>query len=59
MDRMGFVFLFCIAGMWALGGGEDKKSFSSETSDFSVSGGFLAGSLLILGILTGLYGYFW
>ena len=59
MDRMGFVFLFCIAGMWALGGGEDRKSFSSETSDFSVSGGFLAGSLLILGILTGLYGYFW
>lgn len=60
LDRMSLVFLFCVLGMILLG---KKKSGEAEIlvdpADFKVSPGFLAGSILVTGILIGLYGWFW
>jgi SSS family solute:Na+ symporter len=64
MDRMGFVFLFCIAGMYIISIAIPKsaatgKGLEVDTSLFKTDKTFLAGSLLILGILVALYSVFW
>lgn len=64
LDRMGITFLFCIAGMLLISWFENrdgKKSHALEvdTSLFKVSNSFLAGSLLVMGILVALYTAFW
>ena len=64
LDRMGFVFLFCVVGMWLISMIENPKGHKShalevDTSLFKVSNSFLVGSLIIVGLLVALYAMFW
>jgi SSS family solute:Na+ symporter len=64
MDRMGFVFLFCIAGMAIINFIENRRGVVSkglevDASMFKVSKGFAIGALIIVGLLITLYTVFW
>lgn len=64
LDRMGFVFLFCLVGMVLLSlfenaRGYQPKPLKIDSADFKVSTSFLAGSILIVGVLIALYTRFW
>jgi SSS family solute:Na+ symporter len=64
LDRMGFVFLFCIAGMAIInfvenGRGVKTKGLEVDASMFKVSKGFAVGALIICGLLVTLYTIFW
>ncbi len=64
LDRMGIVFVLCIAGMLLISAIENPKGNKShalevDTALFKVSNSFLAGSLLIIGLLIALYARFW
>jgi solute:Na+ symporter, SSS family len=60
LDRMGIVFLICVAVMIALGLAKpSNKGLAIDASMFRVSSSFLTGALTIVGILTFLYSYFW
>ncbi len=64
LDRMGFVFIICLVGMYIISmienaKGERTNGLEVDTSMFRVSKGFIAGSLIICGILVALYSLFW
>ena len=64
LDRMGIVFVLCVAGMVIISllenmRGVKTKGLEINTSMFKVSNSFLVGSLIIGGILAALYGAFW
>lgn len=64
LDRMGFVFIFCVIGMSIITNIENRKGVKTngleiDTSMFKMSPGFAAGSLIVLGILAALYTIFW
>jgi SSS family solute:Na+ symporter len=64
VDRMGFVFLICIIGMYIISIYETKKGVQAngleiDKSMFKVSPGFMVGSIIIIGILAALYTIFW
>ncbi len=64
LDRMGFVFLFCIAGMAIINFVENKrgvvnKGLEVDAGMFRVSKGFAVGALIIIGLLITLYTVFW
>ena len=64
LDRMGFVFIFCVIGMSIITNIENRKGVKPnglivEKSMFKMSPGFAAGSLLVLGILVALYTVYW
>jgi SSS family solute:Na+ symporter len=64
LDRMGFVFLFCIAGMAVINFVENKrgvvaKGLEVDASMFKVSKSFAVGALVIVGLLITLYTVFW
>jgi SSS family solute:Na+ symporter len=64
IDRMGFVFVICVAVMIVISLFDQKRGIKSkgleiETSMFKVNSSFLAGSLLVTGILVALYSIFW
>src|SRR5262249_49905491 len=64
MDRMGIVFVFCIAGMAIINfvenrRGVEKKGLEVDPSMFRVSKGFAFGALVIIAILTTLYTVYW
>ncbi len=64
LDRMGFVFLICVAGMAIINFVENKrgvvnKGLIVDTSMFRVSKGFAVGSLVIVAILITLYTVYW
>jgi SSS family solute:Na+ symporter len=64
LDRMGFVFILCIAGMFIITKVENArgvvpKGLEVDRSMFRMHPAFLAGSLLVLGIITALYTIFW
>ncbi|MDR3714887.1 MAG: sodium/sugar symporter [Puia sp.] len=64
LDRMGFVFLFCIIGMAIINFVENKrgvktKGLEVDRSMFRVSGSFATGALVICALLTILYTVFW
>jgi SSS family solute:Na+ symporter len=64
LDRMGIVFVLCIAGMLLISAIENPKgnkahALEVDTALFKVSNSFLAGSLLIIGLLIALYARFW
>ncbi|MCG2586792.1 sodium/solute symporter [Massilia sp. TS11] len=62
IDRMGFVFLFCVAGMVALSLAAPARAGRAmvvEAQMFRVSARFLAGSLIIVGMLVALYAAWW
>src|SRR5687767_172373 len=64
LDRMGFVFIFCVIGMSIITNIENRKGIKPngllvDTSMFKLSSGFAAGCLLVLGILVALYTIYW
>lgn len=64
LDRMGIVFMLCITGMVLISlvenpKGNKARALEVDTSLFSVTNSFLAGSLLIAGLLIALYARFW
>lgn len=64
LDRMGFVFIFCIIGMYIISMIENRKglrvnALEVDTKMFRVTPAFTAGSLIICGILVAIYSVFW
>jgi SSS family solute:Na+ symporter len=64
MDRMGFVFIFCIIGMAIINFVENRRGIQNkglivEPKMFKTSRGFAIGALVICGILATLYTIFW
>jgi len=61
LDRMGWVFVICIIGMFILSYvlPDEKKGLVVDASMFKAHKGFVWGSAIILVLLVGLYTYFW
>lgn len=61
LDRMGWVFVICIAGMFILSYilPDEKKGLVIDPSMFRAHKGFVFGAVIILVMLIGLYTYFW
>jgi SSS family solute:Na+ symporter len=64
LDRMGFVFVICVALMVVISWIDHKrglkvKGLEIDTKMFKVSNGFAVGSMIIIGLLVGLYSIFW
>jgi SSS family solute:Na+ symporter len=64
LDRMGFVFVFCIIGMVLISliqghGRTNPKGLEIDSSMFRPNRSFAIGSALVLVIITGLYTIFW
>ena len=61
LDRMGWVFVICIAGMFILSIvlPDEKKGLIIDSSMFKAHKGFVFGSVVILVLLVCLYAYFW
>ena len=64
LDRMGFVFIFCVIGMSIITNIENRKGVIPnglvvDKSMFKMSPGFAAGSLIVLGIIAALYTIYW
>lgn len=64
LDRMGFVFILCIIGMVIITKVENAKGIvpkglEVDKSMFKLHPAFLAGSVIVFGIVTALYTIFW
>jgi solute:Na+ symporter, SSS family len=64
IDRMGFVFIICVLGMYIISitegkGKDDPKALDVDASMFKMSPGFQVGAMIICGILLALYTIFW
>jgi SSS family solute:Na+ symporter len=64
LDRMGFVFLFCILGMIVISlmdyqKGLRPQSLQIDRSQFKTNPSFTVGALLVLGIIAALYTLYW
>ena len=64
IDRMGFVFVICIVAMVIISlrdqtKGVEPHGLEVDTKMFKLNPGFVAGSLIICGILAALYMMFW
>jgi len=64
IDRMGFVFLICVIGMVGISWWENKKGIQPKGLQpggrlLEMHPAFLAGTLLVAGIITALYTIFW
>ncbi|UOE47778.1 sodium/sugar symporter [Mucilaginibacter sp. SMC90] len=64
LDRMGFVFLICIAAMYVISMIENSKgnrpnALEVDTKMFKAHPAFVAGALLICGLLVALYSIYW
>ncbi|MBN8578472.1 MAG: sodium/sugar symporter [Cytophagales bacterium] len=64
LDRMGFVFIFCIIGMSIITNMDQRRGVKSNGLEidkgmFKTSPAFTAISLLIIGIIAALYTIFW
>ena len=64
LDRMGFVFVLCVVGMIIISLIDHKRGvkvngLEVDRSMFKLSPGFTVGVLIVLGILTALYTFFW
>ena len=64
IDRMGFVFLICVIGMYCISSYETKKGVQTnglevDKTMFKMSPSFTVGMLIILSILAALYTIFW
>lgn len=64
LDRMGFVFVICIAVMYIISmiensSGKRAHALEVDTRMFKVHKSFAAGALLILGLLVALYSIYW
>lgn len=64
IDRMGFVFLICVIGMYFISMYETKKGVQTnglevDKTMFKMSPSFIVGMLVIVSILAALYTVFW
>lgn len=64
LDRMGFVFVFCIIGMYIISMIENSKGLRPtglevDTKMFKTTTGFAVGSIIIVGMLVAIYGIYW
>ncbi len=64
LDRMGFVFLFSVLGMYIISMIENSKGLRPtglevDTTMFKTTTGFAIGSIIIIGILAAIYGIYW
>jgi SSS family solute:Na+ symporter len=64
IDRMGIVFAICVGLMVIISLIDEKRGIKSkgleiDSSMFKVNNAFLAGSLIVIGILVALYTIFW
>lgn len=64
IDRMGFVFLFCVIGMYIISIYENKKGIQPDGLEvdktmFKMSPSFIVGSLIVVSIIAALYTIFW
>ncbi|MBD1385411.1 sodium/sugar symporter [Mucilaginibacter rigui] len=64
IDRMGFVFLLCVLGMYIISKidhakGVKAKGLEIDAAMFKTSRAFTAGALLVGGIIVALYSFFW
>lgn len=64
LDRMGFVFVFCILGMVFISLASNKvkaeaKGLAIDAKMFKTSTGFAVGALIIIGLLVALYSVYW
>ncbi|HTE29466.1 MAG TPA: hypothetical protein VK666_03770, partial [Chryseolinea sp.] len=64
LDRMGFVFIFCVVGMVIITLYENRKGIVPnglhvDKSMFKLHPSFLAGSLIVVGLIAALYTIFW
>jgi solute:Na+ symporter, SSS family len=64
IDRMFFVFLICVVGMYIISitelkGRNNPQGLEVDSSMFKTAPGFSIGALIICGILTALYTIFW
>ncbi|WP_025142883.1 sodium/sugar symporter [Pedobacter jeongneungensis] len=64
LDRMGFVFIFCILGMVIISLASNKakaeaKGLAIDAKMFKTSTSFAVGALIIIGLLVALYSVYW
>ncbi|KQM79140.1 sodium transporter [Pedobacter sp. Leaf216] len=64
LDRMGFVFVFCIVGMVIISlfenrNGVNPKGLEIDSKMFKTTTSFAVGALIIIGLLVALYGIYW
>ncbi|MFA6083374.1 sodium/sugar symporter [Mucilaginibacter sp.] len=64
IDRMGFVFLICVIGMYIISKidgarGVVANGLEIDASMFKTSRAFTAGALIVGGIIVALYSFFW
>ena len=64
MDRMGFVFIFCIIGMVLISTYDNRHGVKPHGLEvdkkmFKLSPGFAVGALIVCGILAALYSIYW
>lgn len=64
VDRMGFVFLICVIGMYIISIYENRNGIKThgleiDKSMFKVTPAFMVGSIVIIGVLAALYTVFW
>lgn len=64
IDRMGFVFVFCIIGMYIISILESRKvvhdkGLEIDVKMFKTSRGFAVGALIIIGLIVALYSIYW
>ena len=64
LDRMGFVFIICIIGMYVISTFDTRRGVTAheviiDKKMFRLSPGFAVGALIICGILAALYTVYW
>ncbi|MCZ4243391.1 sodium/sugar symporter [Pedobacter punctiformis] len=64
IDRMGFVFLFCVIGMYIISmienkRGTENKGLEIDAKMFKTTTGFAVGALLVIGLIIALYTVYW
>jgi SSS family solute:Na+ symporter len=64
IDRMGFVFVLCVTGMFFISVKENQKGIQPnglevDTTMFKVRPGFAVGSIIITAVIAALYTFFW
>lgn len=61
LDRMGIVFVICVAVMIVLGLSmpNEKKGLAIDAAMFKPSSGFAIGASIVLAVIVFLYSYFW
>jgi solute:Na+ symporter, SSS family len=64
IDRMGFVFMICVIGMFFISIYENKKGIQPDGLEvdktmFKMSPSFIVGSLIVVSIIAALYTIFW